>query len=152
MIWQKRVTLNWLLIFSASLLQRNHGPGGLHRISSIQLEMKSDLDSLKDFEVDIRFNKPYEWKYLSNDQRQKCILTRRLQNANSGSGGGKKWKGSHNQTNEWRRKIEEQGRIISALKTEKKESEQESEKPVSGNDTSVNKVTFNKGVTQQKKE
>ena len=79
-------------------------------------------------------------------------MTRRLQNANSGSGGGKKWKGSHNQTNEWRRKIEEQGRIISALKTEKKESEQESEKPVSGNDTSVNKVTFNKGVTQQKKE
>ena len=84
------------------------GSGGLHRISSTSTEMKSDLEQLKDVQVDIRFYKPEEWRKLTNDQRKKCILTRRLQNLDGGNGGGggKRKASFDKQTKKWRKKIE----------------------------------------------
>ena len=96
------------------------GSRGLHRISSTSTEMKSDLEQLKDVQVDIRFYKPEEWRKLTNDQRKKCILTRRLQNLDGGNGGGggKRKASFDKQTKKWRKKIEKQGRIIASLKAE----------------------------------
>ena len=120
--------------------------------------MQSELDTLKDAEVDVRFYKPDEWRNLSSIQRKKCILTRRLWNGQQGGSGsdgsgndnGKRKFPTNKQTKSWKKKIERQGRIISALKAKKKESETVTAD--NNNDTSEGTVKFNKGVTQQKKE
>ena len=119
--------------------------------------MKNDLDKLKDVNVDIRFYKPDEWRNLTNDQRKKCILTRRLQNKEggdygSGNGGGKRKFSFDKQTKRWKKKIEKQGRIIASLKAEKKETPSNSNTSNDGNnDSSEPKVQFNKGVAQRSK-
>ena len=137
------------------------GPGGLHRISSTYTDMRGELDKLQDVEVDIRFYKPDEWRNLSNEQRRKCILTRHLQNGKqggSGSGGGgndngKRKFSNNKQTKRWKKKIERQGRLISALKAEKTEKKESVNASCHNTDNTSNRlVTFNQGVTQRKKE
>ena len=147
--------VDFLCKFKPPTKSSNHG--GLHRISSTTTDMKNDLDKLKDVNVDIRFYKPDEWRNLTNDQRKKCILTRRLQNKEggdygSGNGGGKRKFSFDKQTKRWKKKIEKQGRIIASLKAEKKETPSNSNTSNDGNnDSSEPKVQFNKGVAQRSK-
>ena len=150
--------------------KRKDNPGGLYRVASINTdgdthkisstasEMRSELAQLDNIDVEIRFYKPDEWRKLSNDQRKKCILTRKLQNAGRNDlPGGKRGKRSFNnfnensqQTNKWRKKIEKQGRIISALKAEIKSDSSKDREDNQDNDKKNNKrVKFNAGVTQR---
>ena len=89
---------------------KSSGHGGLHRISTTSTDMKSDLENLKGVNVDIRFYKPDEWRNLTNEQRKKCILTRRLQNSEGGGSGNGKFAGKRKisfdkQSKRWRKKI-----------------------------------------------
>ena len=70
--------------------KQSSNPGGLHRISAMNSNPQSELDKLKDVEVEVRFYKPEEWRKLSYDQKKKCILTRRLQTKGDNKGDGKR--------------------------------------------------------------
>ena len=144
--------------------KKTNTPGGLHRVASVASdyqvastvsEMKSELGNLNHVSVDVRYYKPDEWKKLTSDQRKKCILTRQIQNADRKGKfthkrdlNNKLQQGSEKQTNRWRKKIEKQGRIISALKAElKQDSEDSKENDKDG--PIKKKVRFNEGITQR---
>ena len=138
--------------------KKRDNPGGLYKISSTNTDLKGELRNLKYMEVDVRFYTPDEWKRLTDDQRKMCILTCQLRNkGDSGRGGKRKFDGSQDKksTNKWRKKIEKQGMIISALKVEISETKPNEDgsgttkKKVKSNEAEKT-IKFNEAVTQRK--
>ena len=115
--------------------------------------MQSYIKDLDNVQVDVRYYKPDKWRKLSNDQRKKCILTRRIQLDQNPSLRKRKScvnDNSDKQTNHWKKEIEKQGRIIPSLKAAR------ASQPLSGDpsiedqgENKKNKVSFNTSVTQR---
>ena len=145
--------------------KKSTNPGGLHRVASVTSdyqvsstlsEMKNELGTLSHVNVDVRYYKPEEWKKLTADQRKKCILTRQIENADRRTKFKRKF--DHNGrsrpqendrlNNRWRKKIEKQGRIISALKAELKQDPDDNTGE-NKDGPSKKKIKFNEGITQR---
>ena len=129
--------------------RQNINAVGIHRVSTTKTDMQNELKSLKNVNVDIRFYKRSEWAQLTPDQRKKCILTRKLQ-LDGSERGTKRKSFSSDKEKQYKKRIQDQGLIIAALKAGKNKDEDSGSSSTNGNDDSNKSVNFNEHLIQGK--